>query len=78
VQSAPTLVALAFELLLLVTRFQSRVARLAENLVLLVVTIEARRERDFDCQAVLPDSFADKGLEVGVEMAFVRIVQLFG
>ena len=77
-QSAPTLVALAFELLLLVTRFQSRVARLAENLVLLVVAIEARRERNLDRQTVLSDGFADKGLEVGVEMAFVRIVRLFG
>jgi hypothetical protein len=64
--------------LLLVTRFQSRVTRLAENLVLLVIAIETRRECDLDCQAVLSDSFADKGLEVGVEMAFVGIVQFFG
>jgi hypothetical protein len=63
---------------LLVARLQSRITRLAENFILLIVTIQARRERDLRCQAILADGSANKGFEIAVEMALVGIIQFLG
>lgn len=43
------LVALTLQFLLLVAGFQNRIARFAENFVLLIVAIQAGREHDLRC-----------------------------
>jgi hypothetical protein len=54
---------------LFVPRFQSRVARFAEDFILFVSSIETGRLRDFRRQTIIGHSRSDKGFEVSVQMA---------
>src|SRR5579863_4845530 len=67
-----------FQFLLFVTRFDSRVARLAEDLALLVVSIETGCPGDFVREAIRRHGLTDKRFEVSVERALIGMIQFLG
>lgn len=74
--SLKCLITLPLQFLLFVARFDRWIAGFTEDFILFVVSIKTGCFDDLFCYAIFGYRRADKGLQVGVEMALTGTVQL--